>query len=135
MIFSVVICNCFTILLLKYHSTILYINRNIFIYLNVSLIITISMMVNEQSISFILKLFFGPLSFIYAFIARTLITTATLLYFGMILNLSFFRILLIIKVNFLFCQAQPQLQLSWAELALFLQNPRPTTPPPPTHPE
>ena len=102
MIFSVVICNCFTVLLLKYHSTILYINRNIFIYLNVSLIINISMMVNEQSMSFILKLFFGSLPFIYAFIARTLITTATLLYFGIILNLSFFRILLIIKVNFHF---------------------------------
>ena len=31
------------------------------------------------------------------------------------------------------CQAQPQLQLSWAELALILQNPRPTTHPT-THP-
>ena len=76
--------------------------RNIFTYLNVTLIITICMMVNEQSMSFILKLFFDSLPFIYAFISRTLITTATLLYFGIILNLSFFRILLIFKVNFLF---------------------------------
>ena len=100
MMLSVVICNCFTILLLKYHSTILYINRNIFIYLNVSLIINMSTMVNEQSISYILRLFFGSLPYYYAFIARTIIMTATLLYFGIILNLNLFRILLICKVNF-----------------------------------
>ena len=100
MIFSVVICNCFTLILLKYHSTILYINRNIFIYLNVSLIINLSIMVNEQSISYVLKLFFGSLPYTYALIARTLVMTVSLLYFGIILNLSFFRILLIFRVYF-----------------------------------
>ena len=98
MIFSVVICNCFTIILIKYHATISYINRNIFTYLNVSLIMSISLIVNEQCISYVLRLSFGSLPYPYAFFARTLIMTATLLYFGIILSLNIFRILLISKV-------------------------------------
>ena len=99
MIFSILLCNSITVLLLRYHSAILYLNRNIFFYLNVSLIVSMSMMVNEQATSLMLRLYFGALPYQYAFVARFFIMTFTLLYFGIVLNLNMFRIVLVSKVN------------------------------------
>ena len=106
MVLSLTICNILTFVLLKYHSSILYINRNIFIYLNTSLIISISAMVTEQSLSEILKLVFGPLPSAYALFARTTVTASLLLFHGIVFNLNMFRILLVHQVRFTMLRKQ-----------------------------
>ena len=72
-IVSLMLSNILTIILLKYQSSILYINRTILNYLNMALIITMNISVNEQSIHSIFRVVFGPFSQEYAFCARAVL--------------------------------------------------------------
>ena len=98
MVFSLVLCNSLTVILIKYHSTIFYIDRNIFIYLNTSLIITMNIMVNEQCVSLLLRISYGPLPSPYATVARSIVMSSFLVLHGIVLTLNIIRIMLICKV-------------------------------------
>ena len=98
LIVSLLISNTLTIILLKYQSSILYINRTILINLNTALIIIMNISVNEQSGNLLLRLCFGPLPTQYAFVARVVILICMFLFHWVILTLNIFRIILIQKV-------------------------------------
>ena len=97
-IVSLLTSNITTIILLKYQSSILYINRTILNYLTMALIIILNVVANEQSISFLLRIGFGPLSSDYAFVARGLIVFCFYTFNLFFLTINVFRIILLLKV-------------------------------------
>jgi hypothetical protein len=99
MVFSFVLCNSLTAILIKYHSSICYINRNIFIYLNTILIITMNIMVTEQCERVLLMISYGPLPSLYATVARSFVLSSFLLLHGIVLTLNVIRIILICKLS------------------------------------
>ena len=97
-IVSLMLSNILTIILLKYQSSILYINRTILNYLNMALIITMNISVNEQSIHSIFRVVFGPFSQEYAFCARAVLVLCFFTFNLIFFTLNIFRIVLISKV-------------------------------------
>ena len=95
---SLLLSNIITLILLRHQSSVLYINRTILNYLNMALIIVMNISVNNQSISFLLYVGFGPLSSEYAFVSRGLMVSCFFTFNLSFVTINVFRIILILKV-------------------------------------
>ena len=95
---SIVISNILTTIRIQYHSSIQCQKRNVFIYLDTVLIIFVDVIITEQCGSLLLKHIFGNLPTLYAFAARNIIVSTTLLFHEIILSLFFMRIFSILQV-------------------------------------
>ena len=109
LVFSNVLMFC----IIKFHNTVLLINRNIVTYLNNCLVISVNICTSIQvniikitylltcysCVSVLLRIFYGPLHLYIAISFRSLFFVFLFLFHGIVFSINLFRIIIVFKVS------------------------------------
>jgi len=96
---GVITSNLVTRLLYRYHSSILYIKRNILTYLSLLLVTSINLICNATNVSVLSRLIIGLQPPLVARLLNCFLSVCFYLFLATNVSITVFRIVLVTKVN------------------------------------